>query len=84
MIPCAEKLKDFIFSFVVLACYGKAKMEIRNETCFKIKAADETRILDCLSVKRISMRKLKKVMAYMLFVCLNMVLDQNLRVHKVV
>lgn len=25
-----------------MACYGKAKMEIRNETCFKIKAADDT------------------------------------------
>lgn len=25
-----------------MACYGKAKMEIRNETCFNIKAADDT------------------------------------------
>ena len=37
-----------------------------------------------ISVKRMSMRKLKKVMAYMLFVCLNMAQGQNLRVHKVV
>ena len=71
-------------------------MEIRNGTCLKLKLqmipCDEklkisycdVRILDCLLVKRISMRKLKKVMAYMLFVCLNMALDQNLRVHWVV
>ena len=89
-----KKIAVFIFSFVVLACYGKAKMEIRNGTFLKLKLqmipCDErlkisycdVRILDCLSVKRISMRKLKKVMAYMLFVCLNMALDQNLRVHK--
>ena len=36
-----KKIAVFIFSFVVLACYGRAKMEIRNETCFKIKAADD-------------------------------------------
>ena len=40
------------------------------------------RILDCLSVKRLSMQKLKKVMAYMLFVCLNLALEQKLREHK--
>ena len=42
----------------------------------------DVQILDCLSVKRLSMRNLTKVMAYMLFVCLNMELDQELRVHK--
>ena len=69
-------------------------MEIRNETCLKLKLqmipCDErlkisycdVQILDCLSVKRLSMRNLTKVMAYMLFVCLNMELDQELRVHK--
>ena len=82
--------------FVVLACYGKAKMEISDETCLKLNPqmmpCDEklkisycdVRILDCLLVKRLSMWNLKKVMAYMLFVCLNMALDQNLRVHWVV
>lgn len=42
----------------------------------------DVRNLDCLSVKRLSMQKLKKVMAYMLFVCLNMALEQKLRGHK--
>ncbi len=28
-----KKTAVFIFSFVVLACYGKAKMEISDETC---------------------------------------------------
>ena len=89
-----KKTAVFIFSFVVLACYGRAKMEIRNGTCLKLKLqmmpCDErlkisycdVRILDCLSVKRLSMQKLKKVMAYMLFVCLNLALEQKLRVHK--
>ena len=89
-----KKIAVFIFSFVVLACYGKAKMEISDETCLKlnpqmIPCAEklkisycDVRILDCLSVKRLSMRKLKKVMAYMLFVCLNLALEQKLRVHK--
>ena len=31
-----KKIAVFIFSFVVLACYGKAKMEISNETCLKL------------------------------------------------
>jgi|GEM_PF-3850611 len=36
------KKDSCIYIFVCfLACYGKAKMEIRNETCFKIKAADD-------------------------------------------
>lgn len=89
-----KKTAVFIFSFVVLACYGKAKMEISDETCLKLNPqmmpCDEklkisycdVRILDCLSVKRLSMRKLKKVMAYMLFVCLNLALEQKLREHK--
>ena len=37
-----KKTAVFVFSFVDLACYGRAKMEIRNVTCFKIKAADDT------------------------------------------
>ena len=31
-----KKIAVFIFSFVVLACYGKAKMEISDETCLKL------------------------------------------------
>lgn len=31
-----KKIAVFIFSFVVLACSGKAKMEISNETCLKL------------------------------------------------
>ena len=31
-----KKIAVFIFSFVVLACYGKAKMEISNETYLKL------------------------------------------------
>ena len=31
-----KKIAVFIFSFVVLASYGKAKMEISNETCLKL------------------------------------------------
>ena len=57
------------------------KLKLQMMPCdekLKISYCD-VRILDCLLVKRLSMRNLKKVMAYMLFVCLNMAQDQNLR-----
>ncbi|OFQ17122.1 hypothetical protein HMPREF2955_00610 [Prevotella sp. HMSC073D09] len=60
------------------------KLKLQMMPCdekLKISYCD-VRILDCLSVKRLSMRKLKKVMAYMFFVCLNLALDQKLRVNK--
>ena len=60
------------------------KLKLQMMPCderLKISYCD-VRILDCLSVKRLSIQKLKKVMAYMLFVCLNMALEQKLREHK--
>ena len=60
------------------------KLKLQMMPCderLKISYCD-VRILDCLSVKRLSIQKLKKVMAYMLFVCLNLALEQKLRVHK--
>ena len=78
-----KKIAVFIFSFVVLACYGKAKMEISNETCLKL----NPQMIPCAEKLKdfiLSCSNLTKVMAYMLFVCLNMAQDQNLRVHKVV
>ena len=78
-----KKIAVFIFSFVVLASYGKAKMEISNETCLKlnpqmIPCAEKLKdfILLCSNFRLSFSEKL--------FVCLNMAQDQNLRVHKVV